>query len=164
MLANVGAYVGVSLASRPGARGARPGHAVRRCLPARPAATASALLARQRPLADLQALLGRFLGPERAREAFRDYARRRGLASIDELHADAELVHYAETQLAGAIGARLGARDGGSVVEEEPLGLDEVMEILRRGLAGHRLQPRSWSRSRASWRRPPPSCAPPTSG
>ena len=79
---------------------------------------------------DLLPLIGRFLGPERAREAFLAYARRRGVASLDDLRADADLVHFAETQLAGAIGGASARVIVASVVQEEPPGLDEVMDIL----------------------------------
>ena len=57
---------------------------------------------------------GRFLGPDRAREAFTAFARRRGLAAAEDLPADAGLVEFAETQLAGAIGGA-SARDKGIV-------------------------------------------------
>src|SRR5216684_200004 len=53
----------------------------------------------------LQTLLGRFLGPARAAELFEAYATVKGLKSIDELEADADLVSFAELQLAGTIGA-----------------------------------------------------------
>ena len=69
-------------------------------------------------------------GPGRAQEAFAAYARERGLPSAETLKADAELVHFAETQLAGAIGAASARAMVASVVEEEPIGLDEVMSIL----------------------------------
>ncbi len=78
----------------------------------------------------LEELLGRFLGPARAQEAFAAYARQRGIASPHALKADADLVHFAETQLAGAIGAASARAMVASVVEEEPIGLDEVMSIL----------------------------------
>ena len=84
----------------------------------------------QAEVADLQSLVGRFLGPERARVAFLDYARARGFADIDALEADAGLVHYAETLLAGAIGSASARVMVSSVVTEEPLGIDEVMHIL----------------------------------
>jgi len=79
---------------------------------------------------ELLPLIGRFIGPERARDAFLAYARSRGLSSIADLRADAELVHYAETLLAGAIGAASARVMVASVAQEEPLGLDEVMNIL----------------------------------
>ncbi len=75
-------------------------------------------------------LTGRFLGAERARRAFDAYARRRGVAARSELPADAHTVNFAETLLAGAIGSASARVMVASVAEEEPLGLDEVMNIL----------------------------------
>jgi Na+/proline symporter/nitrogen-specific signal transduction histidine kinase len=80
--------------------------------------------------ASLQTLVGRFLGPLRAAELFDGYARAHGAASADELDADARLVHFAEIQLAGAIGASSARAMVSSVVDEEPLGVDEVMAII----------------------------------
>ena len=128
MLVNVGAYVAVSLSSRQSAAeriqatlfvdvliqtGERTGFW---------RGTASA--------SSLQALVGRFLGPARAAELFDGYARSRGVASADELDADARLVRFAEIQLAGAIGAPSARAMVSSVVQEEPMGLDEVMAII----------------------------------
>ena len=48
----------------------------------------------------------------------------------DELDADARLVRFAEIQLAGAIGASSARAMVSSVVQEEPLGVDEVMAII----------------------------------
>jgi len=78
----------------------------------------------------LQTLLGRFLGPMRAAELFRTYAQERGYKSIAELEADAELVHFAEIQLAGTIGAASAHTMVSTVAQQEPLGLDEVMTII----------------------------------
>src|SRR5688572_7946209 len=79
---------------------------------------------------DLRRLLGRFLGPDRAQEAFAAYARSRGARSVDALAGDADLVHYVESLLAGAIGSASARVMVASVVAEEPLGLDEVMNII----------------------------------
>ncbi|NMF87286.1 sensor histidine kinase [Aromatoleum petrolei] len=79
---------------------------------------------------DLQPLVARFLGADRARRLFESYARERGVASIAQLKPDAGLVQFAETQLAGAIGSASARVMVSSVVQEEPLGLDEVMDIL----------------------------------
>jgi signal transduction histidine kinase len=49
---------------------------------------------------------------------------------VADLQADAGTVHYAETLLAGAIGSASARAMVASVVKEEPLGLDEVMNIL----------------------------------
>src|SRR5690606_28910614 len=72
----------------------------------------------------------RFLGERRTRDAFAAYARSHGLSGIDQLKADPELVHFAETLLAGAIGSASARVMVSTVVKEEPLGLDEVMNIL----------------------------------
>ena len=84
----------------------------------------------QASLRDLEGLLARFLGAERTREAFAAYATRRGAASVEALAADAGLVGFAETQLAGAIGSASARVMVASVVKEEAPGLDEVMSIL----------------------------------
>jgi Na+/proline symporter/nitrogen-specific signal transduction histidine kinase len=78
----------------------------------------------------LQTLLGRFLGPTRALELFQAYAMVRGLKSVDELEADADLVSFAELQLAGTIGAASAHTIVATVAQEESLGLDEVMTII----------------------------------
>jgi signal transduction histidine kinase len=76
------------------------------------------------------ALVGRFLGLERAQALFIGYAQRRGGLTVEQLPADARLVQFAETQLAGAIGSASARVMVASVVEEEALGLDDVMRIV----------------------------------
>jgi PAS domain S-box-containing protein len=130
MLANIGAYVGVSLAGRPGV--AETDQATlfvdvfRRTAPDE----SSRMWRGSVHVGDLLPLIGRFVGPERAREAFLDFAQRRGLASIDGLQATGELVNYAETLLAGAIGSASARVMVTSVTKEEKLGIDDVMNIL----------------------------------
>jgi signal transduction histidine kinase len=130
MLANIGAYVGVSLAGRPDA--VETGQATLFVDVFRHGAQegGSQFWRGSARVDDLLALVGRFLGPERALASFASYARQRGLASPDDLAADAGLVHFAESQLAGAIGSASARVMVSSVVKEEPLGLDEVMNIL----------------------------------
>jgi signal transduction histidine kinase len=79
---------------------------------------------------DLRSLLERILGPERTGEV---------LSAYSDLHqtrwgplskADPALVIYAEKLLAGAIGSASARVMVASVVKEEPLGLEEVMNIL----------------------------------
>lgn len=79
---------------------------------------------------DLLPLVSRFLGSAKTHRLFSQYARQRGYASLDQIKADAGLVHFAETQLAGAIGSASARVMVSSVVQEEPLGLEEVMNIL----------------------------------
>lgn len=83
--------------------------------------------------AEIQELLGlaeRFLGTRRARLAFESFAKRRDVAGVEVLPADAETVHFAETLLAGAIGSASARVMVSSVTAEEVLGLDEVLHIL----------------------------------
>jgi signal transduction histidine kinase len=81
-------------------------------------------------VAELLPLASRFLGPDRAREAFERHARDRGLVRVGDLPADARLAQFAEGLLAGAIGSASARVMVASLVQEEPLGLDEVMDIL----------------------------------
>jgi Na+/proline symporter/signal transduction histidine kinase len=126
LLANLGAYVGVSLMRVPNAREARQASLFvgGTDLAGHTAWGGSA------GVADLLPLAARFLGRERAEEAFLRHARSRGLKSVDELTGDARLANFAETLLAGAIGSASARAMVASVVSEEPLGLDEVMNIL----------------------------------
>jgi signal transduction histidine kinase len=130
MLANIGCYVAVSLAKGPSAAEHGQATVFVDALRLSGATAGQRLWRGSASVNDLLALLGRFLGPERAREAFESYARARGASSIESLAADASLVHHAESLLAGAIGSASARVMVASVVAEEPLGLDEVMNII----------------------------------
>ena len=133
LLANIGAYVGFSLAGSPAAREARQAELFVDVLRVDEAGRWHGRLApgsgSREQVTELLALAGRFLGPEKARQAFARYAASRDM-TLDTLEADANLVYFAEAQLAGAIGSASARVMVASVVEEEPLGLDEVMNIL----------------------------------
>ncbi|WP_024301673.1 EAL domain-containing protein [Pseudogulbenkiania sp. MAI-1] len=117
MLANVGAYLAVSILSDQSAveqtqaalfvdvfkhdRGAERAWRASGSLP------------------DLYALLARFLGAGNAKVAFSAYARSRGMDWPQEI--DAELARYCEAQLAGVIGAASARVVLATVVEEELL-------------------------------------------
>ncbi|MFO1324876.1 MAG: sensor histidine kinase [Burkholderiales bacterium] len=79
---------------------------------------------------DLTALLAQFVGAERAQAALAQFARRRGYPDADELPADAALVQFVETALAGAIGGASARIMVASVVKEDALSVDEVMAML----------------------------------
>ncbi|MDA7089149.1 sensor histidine kinase [Pseudomonas sp. SA3-5] len=128
LLANLGAYVGVSLFGRQSSR--EHAQALLFVDAFKVAGRGSSLWRGSASVTEVIALVGRFLGPARAREAFAGYAAQRGLASAAELVPDADLVHFAEQQLAGAIGAASARVMLASVVQEEPLGMDEVLGIL----------------------------------
>ncbi len=77
--------------------------------------------------ADLYDLLSRFLGQQRAREAFDSYAEEHG---DYPLQADSQLIHYTERLLAGAIGSASARVMVSSIVMGEVLSIEEVMTIL----------------------------------
>jgi Na+/proline symporter/nitrogen-specific signal transduction histidine kinase len=129
MLANIGCYLGISLLRGPSAAEHGQATVFVDALRHSGAAAGSRLWRGSASVSELLALLGRFLGPERAREALAAYARSRG-KPLEGLAADASLVHYVESLLAGAIGSASARVMVSSVVEEEPLALEEVMSII----------------------------------
>ena len=123
MLANVGAYLGVSVLSGQNAieqtQAALFVDAFKLDRSTEHAWQASG------SLPDLYALMTRFLGAGNAHQAFADYARQHGMDWPPEINA--ELAHFCEAQLAGVIGAASARIMLTSVVEEE---------LLRDGLTG----------------------------
>ncbi|MBL8483554.1 MAG: histidine kinase, partial [Rhodocyclaceae bacterium] len=130
MACNIGALIGFSLLGREDAREATQAELFVDVYKHTSGVAGPAFWRGSAHVGDLIGLVARFLGAERARRAFERYAARRGLVSADQLRADADLVHFTETQLAGAIGSASARVMVASVVKEEALGLDEVMNIL----------------------------------
>ncbi|MDT3672188.1 MAG: sensor histidine kinase [Aromatoleum sp.] len=129
LAANIGCYVFVSLLREP--TGQEASQATLFVDVFRRGRTAPAAFWRgSAEVSDLLPLVARFLGAARAERAFAEFARERGVARVEDLKADAGLVQFAETQLAGAIGSASARVMVASVAQEEPLGLDEVMNIL----------------------------------
>jgi diguanylate cyclase (GGDEF)-like protein len=87
-------------------------------------------------LSDLHALLSRFLGAPRAAATFTRYAQQRGLEWPHE--TEAELVNVSEAQLSGVLGAALARAMISSVVEKEPL-RDSLTGLPNRALMLDRL-------------------------
>ena len=128
-LANIGAYVGVSLLRPPEVAEATQATVFVDAL--KESGPIGAVLWRGRAkVSDLQELVGRFLGPTKAELAFAGYARRHGVGEGNALEADARLVQFSESLLAGAIGSASARVMVASVAKEEPLSIDEVMHIL----------------------------------
>ncbi len=128
MLVNVGLYVGVSLFSRPSV--AEHTQAALFVDVFRRTGEGPRFWRGSASIAELQALLARFIGRRRANEAMAEQARRRDFELSDGAQADAQLVHHVETVLASSIGAASARVMVASVVEEEPVGMDEVMSML----------------------------------
>jgi len=133
LLANTALYFGVSLLGRPSAREASQALLFVDVFQRTEAEAADAgpVFWRGRArLADLRQLATRFLGADAAERLLLEHARRSGLAGSEQIVADARLVQFVETQLAGAIGSASARLAVASVVEEEALDLDDVMRIL----------------------------------
>jgi signal transduction histidine kinase/Na+/proline symporter len=148
MIANVGAYVAVSLSASPSADEHRQASVFVDVFRHSGEAGGARFWRGTASVPDLHSLLARFLGTTAADSAFGDYARARGLAWPDPgLVADAELVHYVEVQLAGAIGGASARVMVASVVKEETLTIDEVRDILDEAsqvvVYSHRLEQKS---------------------
>ena len=148
MIANVGAYVIVSLSASPSADEHRQASLFVDVFKHSGEAGGARFWRGTASVSDLYSLLARFLGTATADSAFREYASAKGLNWPDErLIADAELVHYIEVQLAGAIGAASARVMVAAVAKEEALTIDEVREILDEAsqvvVYSHRLEQKS---------------------
>jgi Na+/proline symporter/signal transduction histidine kinase len=148
MLANIGAYVGVSLSASPSAEEARQASVFVDVFRQSPGTGGARFWRGTASVPDLYNMLARFLGAAGADEAFRDYAAANGRRwPQDPLEADAALVHHVEVQLAGAIGAASARVMIASVVKEEALSIDEVREIVDEAsqvvVYSHRLEQKS---------------------
>ncbi|HTP47913.1 MAG TPA: sensor histidine kinase [Casimicrobiaceae bacterium] len=131
MIANIGAYVGVSLCTSPSAEEHRQAGLFVDVFRHSGETGGARFWRGTASVPDLYNLLARFVGTAGAEDDFAAYAAARGLTWPDpHWVADAELVHHVEVQLAGAIGAASARIMVGSVVKEEALTLEEVREIL----------------------------------
>lgn len=132
LLANVGLVVLVSLAGTPSAREAAQAQRfvdVFRRAPGAGPATPVVWRGRAR-LAELRQLAARFLGAEAAQRLFAEWAKRRGVVSVDYVEPDAQLVAHVETQLAGAIGSGSAHAVVAALVEEERLAPGEILRMV----------------------------------
>jgi len=129
MIANMGAYVLVSLAGRQSAEEHHQANLFVDVFKRDADRTRFWRGTAQAPA--LHGMLSRFLSEAGANESFARYARLKGLRwPEEELVADGELVHYVETQLAGAIGAASARIMMASTVQEDALTLEDVHEVL----------------------------------
>jgi signal transduction histidine kinase len=148
MIANIGAYVAVSLSLSPTADEHRQASLFVDVFRHTGEGGGARFWRGTASVPDLYNLLARFFGTTAAEAAFSEYARSKDLGWPDpRLVADAELVHFVEVQLAGAIGAASARVMVGSVVKEEALTIDEVREILDEAsqvvVYSHRLEQKS---------------------
>lgn len=89
------------------------------------------ILKREAKVNDLKIILNRFLGEIRTIALFDEYETGSGIALRNQKIAHADFVNFAETHLAGAIGAASARLVMDNIVKEEVITLDEVMSILQ---------------------------------
>jgi Na+/proline symporter/nitrogen-specific signal transduction histidine kinase len=146
MLANIGAYVVVSLTGAPSADEHRQASVFVDVF--RRGGGSARFWRGTASVPELRSVLARFVGAAAADDAFRDYARAHGKRWPDDaIEADADFVNFVEVQLAGAIGGASARIMIASAVKEQALSLDEVREILDEAsqvvVYSHRLEQKS---------------------
>jgi Na+/proline symporter/signal transduction histidine kinase len=129
MLANVVAYVGVSLWRAPSGREASQALLFVDVFE-RTAGSSPVFWRGRANTQDLLRLCERFLGAAKARALLDGYAQRVGVRNAQALRPDARLVQFVETQLAGAVGSASARALVASVAEEETLSPEDVLRIL----------------------------------
>lgn len=130
MLFNIGAYIFVSVYSRPSALEATQAALFVDVFKYSRGSGESFFWRGTASLPDLRSLLSRFLGKQRADEALTNYMNKHHMDWEKSATSDAGLVNFAEKLLAGAIGSASARVMVSSVVKEESLGIEEVMNIL----------------------------------
>jgi Na+/proline symporter/nitrogen-specific signal transduction histidine kinase len=130
LLVNAGAYVVVSLASRPSVL--EQGQASRFVDVFDYSADSDVVFLWRgtATVESLRSLLERFLGTARTERELNDYGHRHGIDLRKTLQATPELVQHAERLLSGVMGAASARVAIASVVQEERLSMDEVLRLL----------------------------------
>ncbi len=88
------------------------------------------IMRREAKMEDLTFLMTRFLGEDRTRFLLKIYEEEHAINLSKTTKANAELVNYVETLLAGALGAASAKILLSSVVKEDPITLDEMLNVL----------------------------------
>ncbi|MEJ2155178.1 MAG: sensor histidine kinase [Desulfobacteraceae bacterium] len=130
LLANTGAYVGVSLFSKQSALGHTQATMFVDVYRLSQETQETLVWRGTAFIPDLKSLLERFLGKERTEEALNEYAQIHHVDWNRSPTADASFVAHVEKLLAGAIGSASARVMVASVVKEELLGIQEVMDIV----------------------------------
>ncbi len=129
LLVNISLYVGLSLWREPTARDASQGLLFVDVFE-RTGDAAPVFWRGRARLDDLMGLSARLLGEDRSQRLFAQHAREMGVEDVRALVPDARLVDLVERQIAGAVGSASARVMVAAVVEEEPLGITDVVEIL----------------------------------
>ncbi|MBP9907039.1 MAG: histidine kinase, partial [Rhodoferax sp.] len=129
LLVNIGAYVGLSLWRGPSGQEASQAMLFVDVFD-RTDMGSPVFWRGQAKVPDLLRLCERYLGTDKARSLFLTYGHESGLGDGMAITADARLVQFVETHLAGAVGSASARVLVASTVEEESLTPDDVLRIL----------------------------------
>lgn len=88
------------------------------------------VMRRRAKIKDIRILLNRFLGVPRTNSLLNQFENIKRIDLSQQKTAEAELVNYAETHLAGAIGAASAKIIIGSITKEDPISLEEMFKVL----------------------------------
>lgn len=131
MALNTGLYVGVSLLSRQTSQERNQAEVFVDIFRYSTVYESSIVWKGTAYLPDIRSLLVSFLGEQRTASALRAYHRKYPAPENETGIADPKLVTYAEKLLSGVIGSSSAHIMVGSVVKEEEISIDEVLNILR---------------------------------
>jgi Na+/proline symporter/nitrogen-specific signal transduction histidine kinase len=127
---NIGAYVGVSLYTEQSKVEASQADLFVNIYKYLNVGSDYEVMRREAKMDDLLFLMNRFLGEERTQVLIKTFEEENNVTLSKITTADAELVNYVETILAGALGASSARIILTSVVKEDPIGLDEMLGLL----------------------------------
>ncbi len=130
MLFNVGLYIGISLFDRPSLTERVQATAFVEVFQQTDPAVVPGRWRGSATVEDLQRLVARFVGPQRAEQAFAQYDARSSDSLEPQSLASASLVRFAERLLAGAIGAASARIALASAVKEGEFSIPELMRML----------------------------------
>lgn len=88
------------------------------------------ILKREAKIQDIRHILTRFLSEERAEAILQEYELLNQVNLTGQKMAQTDLVNFAETKLAGAVGAATARLIIEQITKEDPISIDEVMRIL----------------------------------
>ncbi len=131
MFLNSGLYIGVSLLSRQGSQERNQAEVFVDIFKYSTILESSIVWKGTAYIPDIKSLLVNFLGEKRAATALKSYQRKYPEPLQADGRADAKLVNYAEKLLAGVIGTSSARIMVASVVKEEEISIEEVLNILK---------------------------------
>jgi Na+/proline symporter/nitrogen-specific signal transduction histidine kinase len=130
LLFNFGTYFFVSINTTPGALEITQADQFVDIYKYGTAGKSMEVVRRQAKVKDIVILLNRFLGPGRAKNLLAHYETLKQIDLSAITTADANLVNYTETHLAGAIGAASAKVIMQSIAKEDPISLEEMLKVL----------------------------------